>query len=443
MNDKFSKIGFILSIVGAAIGLGNAWKFPYMVGENGGSAFVVLYLFFAIVVGLSIFYAEMSMGKIAKTDVVAAFKKLAPSRSNLWGKAGIMVITGIFIASFYTVIIGWVMKYAILSLDDLPKTLDDSGKLFGNFVSNGAKEQILYFTIAFFAYFSVLSRGVKSGIEKINIWLIPTLAILLFLMLGYSMSMDSFDAAVKFMLVPDFSKINSASIFMALGLAFFTMCIGIGAVATYSASLDDNTNLFTSSLYVVALNILVSIVMGLIIFTFVFKFGAKPSQGVGLAFISLPTLFAKLGILGNVLSFIFFIALVFAGLTSAVSLVEPAIYYLSSSLKLSRLKSLVIVGLSVYILGVLSALSNITSYKSALTFFNKGFFDILDYLSSNIMLPIGGITTAIFVGYFMKFDTLRNLFVPYMGESIFKIWYFLLRYVAPICVFIVMVRGFL
>lgn len=439
MKNQFSKIGFILSIVGAAIGLGNAWKFPYMVGSNGGSAFVLVYLFFALIVGLSIFFAEMSMGRLAKSDPVNSFRLLAPSHNAAWGWAGIMMITGIFVASFYTLIVGWVAKYAIGAFYKLPQDINSSGSNFEIFVSKNINEQIIYFTLAFLAYFFVLANGVKGGIERINLWLIPTLFVLILLMLGFSFGMDGFYKAVKFLLVPDFAKLTSESIFMALGLAFFTMCIGIGAITTYSASMDDNTNLFTSSLYVVFLNIIISVAIGLVIFTFVFEFNAKPSQGVGLAFISLPTLFAKLGALGNILCFMFFVALVFAGLTSAVSMVEPCIFFFEREFKLSRLKSISIVGTFVYILGMLCAFSNVDGFRDKLTFFDKNFFDWLDYISSNIMLPFGGIIFCIFVGFMMKRDDLESVFIRYMGRVVFEIWYFLLRFVAPICVFIVFI----
>ena len=443
MAERFSKIGFVLSIIGAAIGLGNAWKFPYMVGSNGGSAFILIYLFFAFAVGLSIFFAEMAMGKISRLDTVGAFKSLATKGANSWKFAGVIMVTGLFIASFYTLIIGWVLKYVILSFGELPKDMASSETLFVNFTSNGIGEQILYFSIAFFAYFFILTKGVKSGIERINVYLIPALFILLLLMLGYSFGMEGFDKAAKFLLVPDFSKIDQAAVLNALGLAFFTMCVGIGAIATYSVSLDDKTNLFTSSLYVVALNIIVSVVIGLIVFTFVFEYGEQPSQGVGLAFISLPTLFAKLGAMGNVLSFTFFTALIFAGLTSAISMVEPLVFYLINEFKIPRLGAIAIVGVCVYCLGTLCALSNITEFKEALTFFGKGFFDVLDYLSSNIMLPLGGIVIAVFVGYAMKRGSLEELFLPYMGRAVFEIWYFLLRFVAPICILAIMIRQIL
>ena len=401
--DRFSKVGFVLSIIGAAIGLGNAWKFPYMVGSNGGSAFILIYLFFAFVVGLSIFFAEMAMGKISRLDTVGAFKSLATKGANSWKFAGVVMVTGLFIASFYTLIIGWVLKYVILSLGELPKDMASSEVLFVNFTSKGIEEQILYFSIAFFAYFFILTKGIKSGIERINVYLIPAL-------------------------------LN------ALGLAFFTMCIGIGCILTYSSSLGNDTNLFISSLYVVFANIIISVIIGLIVFTFTYEFGSEPSKGAGLAFISLPTLFAKLGLLGNFLAFAFFTSLFFAGITSVISLVEPFIFFLNKSLGFSRNRSIIIVGAVVYLLGILCALSGIGDFKESLTFFGKSFFDLLDYLSSNIMLPLGGIIFAIFVGYFMKFELLKELFLPYMGEIVFKIWYFLIRFVAPVLVFVVLVR---
>ena len=439
--EKFSKIGFILSIVGAAIGLGNAWKFPYLVGSNGGSAFVLLYLVFAIVVGLSIFFAEMAMGKISSSDPVAAFFSLATRHKKAWSFAGFIMVTGILVASFYTLIIGWVIKYAFLSLQALPTDLKASGIVFGKFVSSEILSQIIYFSIAFFAYFFILSRGIKGGIERINLILMPILAILLIAMLFYSSSMSGFNKALEFLLVPDFSKITTDSVLVALGLAFFTMCVGIGCIITYSSSLGNDINLFTSSLYVVFLNIIVSIVIGLIVFTFTFEFNEQPTQGVGLAFISLPTLFSKLGVVGNMLSFTFFVSLIFAGLTSAISMVEPLIFYLINKLKISRFKAILIVGGAVYVLGILCALSNIDDIKENLTFFGKGFFDILDYLSSNIMLPLGGIIIAIFVGFFVKKQSLKILFVPYMGGLIFEIWYFVLRFVTPLLVFYVMIKN--
>lgn len=441
MSSKFSKTGFILSIVGAAIGLGNAWKFPYLVGSNGGSAFLLLYLVFAIVVGLSIFFAEMAMGKISGCDPVNAFRNLATKNGKIWGYAGVMMITGIFVVSFYTLIIGWVIRYAFASFSQLPLDIQSSELIFSDFVSNGVWVQILCFSLAFFSYFFILSRGVKGGIERINLILMPILFALLMAMLLYSFSMSGFEKAVHFLLIPDFSKITPNTVLVALGLAFFTMCVGIGCIITYSSNLGNDTNLFTSSLYVVFLNIIVSIVIGLIVFTFSFEFNQEPTNGVGLAFISLPTLFAKLGAFGNVFSFVFFISLIFAGLTSAISMVEPLIYFLINEFKISRVKAIFAVGSVVYILGILCTLSNVAEIKENLVFFGKSFFDILDYLSSNIMLPLGGIIIAVFVGFFVDKTRLKELFTPYMGAIIFEIWYFVLKFITPVLVLYVMIKN--
>lgn len=262
-------------------------------------------------------------------------------------------------------------------------------------------------------------------------------------MLGYSASMSGFSAALEFLLSPDFSKVTGETIFMALGLAFFTMCVGIGAIITYSASLNDSTNLFTSSLYVVALNLIISIVIGLIVFTFVFEFGGAPNGGPGLVFITLPTLFAslKVGILGNVLSFAFFSVLIFAGLTSAISMVEPLIFYFSKSRGISRIRAIFIVGAITYILGMLCIFGQSADYSEALKFAGKSFFDWLDFISSNIMLPVGGMIICFFVGWSMRFDEVQGLLKPYMGRTIFEFWYFCVRFIAPACVLAVFIKG--
>ena len=440
-KEQFSKIGYVLAVAGSAVGLGNAWKFPYMVGENGGSAFIILYLLITFLVGVPIFMAELSIGKLSESDSVNAFRKLAAKNKNLWQLVGILaMVTAAIISSYYIVIIGWVFKYFTLSFTGLPSDIDSSKVIFNDLLTHGLGEQTLYFVIAFAACFFILSKGVKSGIEKLNVWMMPSLFIMVLIMLIFSMTMDGFVKSAEFLLIPDFSKISFNSLLLALGLAFWTLSLGMAAIITYSASLSDDTNLATSTLSIVFINIALAIMIGLVIFTFIFEFGATPSQGPGLVFISLPTLFAKLGLLGNFLAFTFFISLFFAGITSVISMVEPFIFFLSKSLKFSRNKSIFIVACVVYILGILCALSGTNEFKDALTFFGKNFFDLLDYLSSNIMLPLGGILFAIFVGYFMKFELLKELFVPYMGKVVFKIWYFLIRFVAPLLVLVVLIR---
>ena len=344
-KEQFSKIGYVLAVAGSAVGLGNAWKFPYMVGENGGSAFVILYLLITFLVGIPIFMAELSIGKLSESDSVNAFRKLANKNKNLWQLVGILaMVTAAIISSYYIVIIGWVFKYFTLSFTGLPNDIESSKVIFNELLTHGLGEQTLYFVIAFVACFFILSKGVKSGIEKLNVWMMPSLFIMVLIMLIFSMTMNGFTKSTEFLLVPDFSKISFNSLLLALGLAFWTLSLGMAAIITYSASLSDDTNLATSTLSIVFINIVLAIMMGLVIFTFIFEFGAEPSQGPGLVFISLPTLFAKLGVIGQILAVAFFAALIFAGITSAISIVEPFVFFLIREYGIIRIKSLSIFG---------------------------------------------------------------------------------------------------
>ncbi|QKF60843.1 sodium-dependent transporter [Campylobacter curvus] len=441
-KEQFSKIGYVLAVAGSAVGLGNAWKFPYMVGENGGSAFVLLYLVICFLVGVPIFMAELSIGKLSESDSVNAFRKLADKHKNLWQYVGILaMVTAAIISCYYIVIIGWVIKYFFLSFSSLPSDIESSKAIFNELITKDAGEQTICFIAAFALCFYVLSKGVKSGIEKLNVWMMPSLFIMLLIMLGYSATMDGFVASAKFLLVPDFSKISINSLLLALGLAFWTLSLGMAAIITYSASLSDDTNLSTSTISVVLINITLAIMMGLVIFTFIFEFDATPAQGPGLVFISLPTLFAKLGFAGNILAVAFFVALIFAGITSAISIVEPFVFFLIREYSISRKKALTIVGAGVFVVGLMCVFANIENIGDKILFFGKNFFDFLDFTASNVLLPISGILEAIFVGYFMKRKALYTLFSPYMSDWVFNVWYFLLRFVAPICVFCVMMNS--
>ncbi|TXE89078.1 sodium-dependent transporter [Campylobacter volucris] len=446
MNDKFSKIGFILAVAGSAVGLGNAWKFPTLVGQNGGSAFVLLYLLLTLGVGFVIFLAELSIGKLSEKDPVNAYHSLAPKYKKAWSIVGFSMIGAILIVSFYSVIIGWIVNYTYLGLFPLPKSIDESGAIFGNLLSKDVLSQFICFTFVFIVIFYVVSKGVKSGIEKLNVWMMPSLFILLILMLGYSFSMDGFSKASEFLFSPDFSKLGVGAFLSALGLACFSLSIGVGSIITYSASLPDKTNFISSTINIIIINIIIGIMMGLIVFTFIFEFGADPTQqGPGLIFVSLLSLFANIDPvgflpLGNILAVAFFIALFFAGITSAVSMIEPLTFYLINSYNFTRKKALVFIGFIVYILGSLCIFSSVEWSKDSLEFFGKSFFDILDFIASNLMMPLGGLFGAIFVGFVLKKETLQNLFNPYMKGRWFEIWYFFVRFISPLAVILIMIK---
>lgn len=438
MNDKFSKIGFILAVAGGAVGLGNAWKFPTLVGINGGSAFVLLYLGLTLSVGFSLFLAEMAMGKISKKDPVGAYGTLGGSRGDKWRYAGFTMIGGIFVLSFYLVIMGWVIRYIFVGFGSLPSTIEGARNMFGKFISDDLFGSMFFYFLAFISTFAVVSRGIKRGIEKLNIIMMPTLFILILFMLFYAFSMDGFGKAAEFLFRPDFSKITIKSVLDALGLALFTLCIGIGCIITYAASLDDSVNLVKSSVNIVFINIVIAIMMGLVVFTFVFEFGGDPTQqGAGLVFVSLSSMFAKIGIAGNILAILFFISLYFAGITSAVSMIEPFVFYLINEHKFTRIKALAISGVMVFVLSMLCILSMHRVYSTKFSFFGVDFFTILDFASSNVMLPLGAFLTSIFVGFVMDKRLSRELYFSDMSELAYKIWYVFLRYISPLCVLII------
>lgn len=436
---RFSRIGFILAAAGSAVGLGNIWKFPYITGENGGGAFVLVYLITVLMIGFSIMIAEILIGYLGRRDGVGSFEALAPRHKSAWKYAGFMGLAGLFIMIFYSVVIGWIFHYIIVTLTGLPSSVGEAEMLFNGMLKEEIFTQLLYHTVSFLLITAIVARGIKGGIEKLNLLLMPMLFLIVGGMFLYAITLDGFSHAWAFMFEPDWSKLNSESFVTAVGHAFFTLSLGMGAILTYSASLPKNSNLVRSALIVVGLDTGIALLAGLMLFTFLFQYGAEPSAGPGLVFISLPAVFYEMGILGNFFALIFFIALAFAGLTSAVSLVEPMVQYMIDRFDMSRLQASVSMGLMFYLVGILALLSNISAYGELLTFGSKNFFDWVDYFTASIMLPLGGLLMAVFVGHVMEKERLASVLKPHFGPF-FSIWYFSLRYIAPIALFIVMLN---
>ncbi|WP_107698129.1 sodium-dependent transporter [Campylobacter concisus] len=441
INEKFSKIGFVLAMAGSAVGLGNAWKFPTMVGNNGGSAFIILYLLLTFAIAFVAFLAELSIGKLGESDVVSSIYKLAPKHKKIWSLSGFFMIGAILIASFYMVVIGWILKYIYLGFSPLLADTKEAAVQFNTLLSNDLSSAIVCFSLVFLMVFFAVSKGVKSGIEKLNIWMMPGLFILLVCILFYAISMgDGFVKAAKFLFVPNFSAITPDVVLRALGLAFFSLSMGVGVIPTYAANLPEQTNLIKSTLSIIFINILIGIMMGLVVFTFIFAYGAdSTASGPGLIFISLVTLFAKLGMVGNIMAIAFFVSLLFAGVTSAVSMIEPFAYYLVRKFEISRKMALVYIGIFVYILGLFCIFSYYAQTANIFSIFGKPVFDALDFLTSNIMMPIGAIIFSFFVGYKLKKESLFLLFGEFMGKVFFEIWYFALRYIVPIAICAIMI----
>jgi len=437
---QFSRIGFIMAAAGSAVGLGNIWKFPYMTGEYGGGAFVLVYLITITFIGFSVMIAEMIIGSLGRKDTVGSFEELAPPNKKSWKYAGFMGFNGLIIMTFYSVVIGWIFYYLFEIFAGLPTSTDMAKETFNNLVANEAGIQLFWHTVATIIVTYIVYRGIKGGIEKINLILMPALMVILFGMLIYAFNLDGFSKAFSFMFAPDWSKLNSEAIVRAVGHSFFTLSLGMGAIMTYAASLPKHTSITQTAFIVTFMDTLIALVAGLVIYTFLFTEGAPPSQGPGLVFISLPVVLSNFGTLGTVLALLFFLALSFAGLTSAVSLVEPVVQYIIDRFNQSRFKAVLIAGSAYYLIGIGALLSYTKDYGNIFLIGGKPLFDLLEYTTDSILLPLGGLLIAIFIGYILQKERVYSVLKNEMGKRYFGIWYFSIRYIAPLALLFMMLN---
>jgi len=432
---NFTRWGFIFATVGSAVGLGNIWKFPYMAGEYGGGAFVLVYLFTILFVGFSILIAEMFLGYFGKSDAVTTFENIG---NNLKDKKsslkyiGFMSFNGLIIMTFYSVVIGWILYYIYSSFNGLPKTIAEAELEFNTLVGENILTQIFFHSLATLSILYFVNAGIKKGIEKLNNILIPTLIIILVSLLLYSLTLDSFSEAFTFMFYPDWDKFNSEAFIRAIGHSFFTLSLGVGAIITYSASIPSGVSITKSAFYILFFDTVIALTAGLIIFTLLFQFGEEPSKGAGLVFISMPVIFSQMGEIGSIISILFLSSLAMAGLTSAVSLVEPAVLYFINRWKMSRFTATIYLGFLYWFIGLLAILSYSTTYGETFSFFGKPIFDILEFTTDSILLPISGIAIVLVTGFAMKKINLVKI-QNEMG-GFFKIWYFSIKFIAPLSI---------
>jgi NSS family neurotransmitter:Na+ symporter len=435
---RFSRVGFILAAAGSAVGLGNIWKFPYITGEYGGGAFVLVYLITIAFVGFSVLVAEMYIGSKGASDAANSFMQLAPSKHPSWKYTGFMGFTGLVIMTFYSVVIGWIFHNIYTTLVyGLPTDIPTAEANFNALMTTQPFTQLVWHTIATLIVVFVLFKGIKKGIEKMNMFLMPALVFILIALLFYAMSFsEGFAKSLDFMFYPHWEKLTPESIVKAIGHAFFTLSIGMGAILIYSVSLPKHTNIAKAAFYVVLLDTGIALIAGIIIFAFLFSFGEAPSKGPGLVFQSLPVIFSKLGFMGTITGLLFFLALAFAGLTSSVSLVEPAVEHFINHFKHARHKAVLTAGGLYYAVGILVILSTtqgITDYLSIeFESGTKTLFDMIEYTTDVILLPIAGLLMAIFIGYKVDQNALKNALQKDMGTLLFRIWHISVRYVAPI-----------
>lgn len=438
-----SKIGFILASAGSAIGLGAVWKFPYMTAANGGGSFLLVFLIFTLLIGLPLLLAEFVLGRGAAVSAVKTFGKLGKNKKyNIFGIIGAFAL--FVLLSFYSVIGGWILVYLGISIADALGiySTSDYVALFSTIISNpwialGAQAMFILLNIL------IVSRGVQKGIEHASKIMMPMLFIIFLIIITRSLTLPNSMAGVTYFLKPDFSKITTSGLLFALGQSFFALSIGVTAMLTYASYLNKQVNMVQSGVSVVIMNIAVSIMAGLAIFPAMSSFGMESEGGPSLLFIVLPQLFNNMAF-GKIFYILFLILFLFATITSSVVMLEINVGNLTDQKNTNRTKWSVIVGILTFVFGIPSALSYGTLANTL--FFGKTFFDSMDFLVSNILMPLGCLFLSIFTGYVLdKKVAMRELHVKEDNKvslDFFKVWLFLLRYILPIIIAIVCLAQF-
>lgn len=439
MEDKreqwSSKIGFILSSAGAAIGLGAIWKFPYVAGMNGGAAFFLLFIVFTVLIGLPMLISEFIIGRGAKQEAISAYKKLAPN--TRWANVGILGVIGCFLLlSFYAVVGGWVLIYSFLSITG--QVIHEGAnypELFGK-ITSAPSITIIGLACYMLINIGVITFGIKNGIEKASKYMMPLLFLFFIALVVRSLTLDGAMEGVQFFLKPDFSSITGEAILYALGQSFFALAVGFSCMVTYSSYLGKDVSIPASASSVVIMNIIVSLLAGLAIFPAVFSLGVEPTEGPGLLFIILPTVFSQIPF-GELFLSLFLLLFLFATLTSSFSLLEIIVSAFTEGGKRSRKRVSWISGGAIFIAGIPAALS--MGLLGDFLIFGKTIFDATDYLVSNIMLPLGNLLIALFISIKMNKELVKQEFTLANSYSpvIYTTWGFLMKWIIPWTIIIV------
>lgn len=428
-----SKIGVILATVGCAVGLGSIWRFPYMVGENGGGAFLLVFLICTALLGLPIMITEFFIGRHSRSNAAGAFKKLAPGTQWKWiGYNG--VLAAFLILGFYSVVSGWTLEYIWQALSGSldGKTTEEFTTDFRAFSSSVVRP--IVWTVVFVAMTHfIIASGVEKGIERASKVMMPALFFILIALCIRSVTLPGMEEGLAFFLEPDFSKITSSVVLSAMGQTFFSMSIGMGCLITYSSYFGKETNLQATAIQVIVLNTLVAVLAGIMVFPAVFSFGIEPTAGPELVFITLPNIFEQLPF-GSLWSLVFFVLLALAALTSTISLHEVATAYIHEEYHLTRHQAAWVVSIGVSILGAIASLS--FGVLREYTIGGLIIFDALDYLTAKIMMPLGGMFICIFVGTriekrILKEELTNRGTIPFY---FFNTYAFVVKYIAPIAI---------
>lgn len=438
-----SKLGAILAAAGSAVGLGNIWRFPYETGNHGGAAFILIYLACVFVLGMPIMIAEFTVGRRSKASTGKAFGVLAPGTQWKWiGFLG--VLAGLLILGYYSVVAGWTLEYIVTSLSNgfAGKGPEDFVASFQLFSQDPVRPIVWLLAFLFLTHF-VIVKGVKDGIEKYSKILMPVLFILIVVLAGCSLSLPNAGKGLEFLLKPDFSKVDAGVFLGAMGQAFFSLSLGMGCLSTYASYFGSDTRLGKTALSVGVIDTMVAILAGLIIFPAAFSVGIQPDAGPSLIFITLPNVFQQafggVPFLAAIFSLMFYVLLALAALTSTISLHEVVTAYLNERFNLNRSRAALLVTSFCAVTGVLSSLSlGVWDAK----FFSLSFFDLLDFVTAKLMLPLSGFLVCLFVGWYLKrslsYEELTNYGmqkVPY-----FTVYMFILRFLAPVAISLIFVN---
>ncbi len=435
-----SKFGVIAATAGSAIGLGNIWRFPYVAGENGGAAFLLIYLGFVIAIGIPVMLSEFTIGRSAQLNAVGSFRKLAPGKP--WYLIGLMgVVAAFMILAFYTAVAGWTLEYIYQSIVNgfQGKTPEELSLMYRDFIGGSARPLLWFFIFMGLTAFIIMS-GVKKGIEKSTKILMPLLFVLLVILVVRSVTLDGAGKGISFLFKPDFSKITASTVLVALGQAFFSLSIGMGTLITYASYIKKDDDLGSTAFSVAMTDTFIAVLAGLAIFPAVFAFNIAPGSGEGLVFITLPNIFEQMPG-GYIFSLMFFILLGVAALTSTISVLEVIVAFFVEELNLKRKAATLLATSSVSLLGILCVLS--TSSLANFKIFGFTVFGLMDFTSANILLPLGGLFIVLFVAWFFGRDKtkeelsnngkLRAAYIPLLM--------FVVRFVAPLAIAFIFLQG--